>query len=222
MNDDVIGTWRGEQGKTADITLVWGVPTIAGGAVVTAELANLAVDQCELVDERFTLIAPDNYRGDFVNVKLWDRRGNELAVESLYVDDDEAEEDEAEDCGLGPARPAPAAAQASQQPAAPDANARGLRRWRVLDGLGLVAAEALGDPPALQRQHLVGQAGGKTPVTGRDQHAAPKRSEEGFDHCRLLRIQPARRVLGDQQLGAVGERDGQRRSLRSMAVTSCG
>jgi hypothetical protein len=94
LNDDVIGTWRGEQGKTADMTLVWGVPTIAGGAVVTAELANLAVDQCELVDERFTLIAPDNYRGDFVDVKLWDRRGNELAVESLYVDDDEADEDE--------------------------------------------------------------------------------------------------------------------------------
>jgi hypothetical protein len=97
LNDDVIGTWRGEQGKTADMTLVWGVPMIAGGAVVTAELANLAVDQCELVDERFTLLAPDNYRGDFVDVKLWDRRGNELAVESLYVEDDDSEEDEAED-----------------------------------------------------------------------------------------------------------------------------
>ena len=73
LNDDVIGTWRGEQGKTADMTLVWGVPMIAGGAIVTAELANLAVDQCELVDERFTLIAPDNYRGDYIEVKLWDR-----------------------------------------------------------------------------------------------------------------------------------------------------
>jgi hypothetical protein len=88
LNDDVISTWRGEQGKTADITLVWGVPLIAGGSIVTAELANLAVDQCELVDERFTLIAPDNYRSDFVDVKLWDKRGRELAVESLYVDDD--------------------------------------------------------------------------------------------------------------------------------------
>jgi len=88
LNDDVIGTWRGEQGKTADMTLVWGVPMIPGGSIVTAELANLAVDQCELVDERFTLIAPDNYRSDFVDVKLWDRRGHELAVESLYVEDD--------------------------------------------------------------------------------------------------------------------------------------
>jgi hypothetical protein len=89
LNDDVIGTWRGEQGKTADMTLVWGVPLIPGGSIVTGELANLAVDQCELVDERFTLIAPDNYRGDYLDVKLWGRRGEELAVESLYVDDEE-------------------------------------------------------------------------------------------------------------------------------------
>ena len=84
----MIGTWRGEEGKTADMTLVWGVPMIAGGAIVTAELANLAVDQCGLVEERFTLVAPDNYRGDFLEVKLWDGRGQELAVESLYVEDD--------------------------------------------------------------------------------------------------------------------------------------
>jgi hypothetical protein len=87
LNDDVIGRWRGEQGKTADMTLVWGVPMIPGGAIVTAELANLAVDQCALVDERFTLIAPDNYRGDFLEVKLWSGRGQELARESLYVED---------------------------------------------------------------------------------------------------------------------------------------
>jgi hypothetical protein len=89
LNDDVIGTWRGEEGKAADITLVWGVPLIPGGAIATAELANLAVDQCELVDERFTLIAPDNYRSDYLEVKLWSRSGDELARESLYVDDEE-------------------------------------------------------------------------------------------------------------------------------------
>jgi hypothetical protein len=87
LNDDVIGSWRGEQGKSADITLVWGLPMIPGGSIVTAELANLAVDQCELVDERFTLIAPDNYRGDFLEVKLWSNRGEELAAESLYVEE---------------------------------------------------------------------------------------------------------------------------------------
>ena len=71
------------------MTLVWGVPLIPGGAIVTAELANLAVDQCELVEERFTLIAPDNYRGDYLEVKLWGRRGEELAAESLYVDEED-------------------------------------------------------------------------------------------------------------------------------------
>jgi hypothetical protein len=69
------------------MTLVWGMPMIPGGAIVTAELANLAVDQCELSDQRFTLIAPDNYRGDYIEVKLWSSRGQELARESLYVDD---------------------------------------------------------------------------------------------------------------------------------------
>jgi hypothetical protein len=96
LNDDVIATWRGEQGKTADITLVWGVPLLPGGAIVTGELANLAVDQCELLDERFTLIAADNYRSDYLEVKLWGKRGEELAAESLYVDDDGEAEHEGE------------------------------------------------------------------------------------------------------------------------------
>ena len=89
LNDDVIGAWRGEEGKAADMTLVWGVPLIPGGSIVTAELANLAVDQCELIEQRFTLIAPDNYRSDFLEVKLWGKGGDELAHESLYVDDGE-------------------------------------------------------------------------------------------------------------------------------------
>jgi len=88
LNDDVIGTWRGEQGNTAQMTLVWGVPLVPRGAIVTAELANLAVDQCELIDQRFTLIAPDNYRSDFLVVKLWSSPDQELASESLYVDDE--------------------------------------------------------------------------------------------------------------------------------------
>jgi hypothetical protein len=94
LNDDVVARWRGEQGNVADMTLVWGVPLIPGGAIVTAELANLAVDQCVLIEERFTLLAPDNYRSDFLDVKLWDNRGGELATESLYVDDEDGEEDE--------------------------------------------------------------------------------------------------------------------------------
>jgi hypothetical protein len=89
LNDEVIGTWRGEQGKAADMTLVWGVPLVPGGARVTAELADIAVDQAELVEDRFTLIAPDNYRSDFLEIKLWSKTGDELARESLYVEDDD-------------------------------------------------------------------------------------------------------------------------------------
>ncbi len=88
LNDEVIGRWRGELGNTADITLIWGVPLIPGGATVTAELANLAVDQCEVSDQRFTLIAPDNYRSDYLEIKLWSKSGDELARESPYEEDE--------------------------------------------------------------------------------------------------------------------------------------
>jgi len=61
-------------------------------AIATAELADLAVDQCTLIEGRFTLLAPDDYRGDTLDVKLFDVRGNELARESLYEDDDDEPE----------------------------------------------------------------------------------------------------------------------------------
>jgi len=89
--DEVIGAWRGEDGKRATTTLVWGVPLVPGGAIATAELADLAVDQCVLVEDRFTLIAPDDYRGDFLDIKLFDSNGRELARESLYEDDEDEE-----------------------------------------------------------------------------------------------------------------------------------
>jgi hypothetical protein len=90
--EEVVGVWRGELDKTADMTLVWGRPLVSGGAVVTAELADLAVDQCTLVGERFTLLAPDNYRGDTLDCKLFDKRGSKIAQESLYEDDVDADE----------------------------------------------------------------------------------------------------------------------------------
>jgi hypothetical protein len=89
LNDEQIGRWRGEEGRVASIALVWGSPLVQGGAIVTAELAGLAVDQCVLVDDRFTLVAPDDYRSDLLEVKLFDRNGRELARESLYEDDSE-------------------------------------------------------------------------------------------------------------------------------------
>ena len=87
--EEVIGTWRGEGGRSAEMTLVWGVPLIGSARVATAELAGLAVDQCATVQDRFTLIAPDAYRSDYLDVKLWDADGRELASESLYVEDEE-------------------------------------------------------------------------------------------------------------------------------------
>jgi hypothetical protein len=87
LTDEAVASWRGEEGKMASIALVWGRPLVAGAAIATAELADLVVDQCVLVEERFTLIAPDDYRGDLLDVKVFDRDGRELARESLYEDD---------------------------------------------------------------------------------------------------------------------------------------
>jgi hypothetical protein len=87
--EEAIGRWRGEAGAVATMTLVWGRPLVAGGALATAELAALAVDQCALEEERFTLVAPDDYRHDLLEVKVWDARGRELASESLYEEDEE-------------------------------------------------------------------------------------------------------------------------------------
>ena len=39
-----------------------------------------------LIESRFTLLAPDDYRGDTLDVKLWDATGDKLAGESLYDD----------------------------------------------------------------------------------------------------------------------------------------
>lgn len=97
LNEEVIGRWRGEGGKSADVTLVWGVPLVDHAVVATAELADLAVDQCTLLDGRFTLVAPDAYRGDYLDVKLFSPAGEEIARESLYVDDDESDDADADE-----------------------------------------------------------------------------------------------------------------------------
>jgi|SRR5579875_159271 len=87
LNEMVLGRWRGEAGESAEMTLVWGVPLVSGGAQVTAELADHAVDQCDLIEQRFTLVAADNYRGDYLKIKLWSKTGELVAAESLYDED---------------------------------------------------------------------------------------------------------------------------------------
>ncbi len=88
LNDDVIGRWRGENGRAGAVTLVWGRPLVRGAVAATAELDGETVDQEEISQERFTLIALDALEayGDdiFMEVKLWSRRAQELASESLY------------------------------------------------------------------------------------------------------------------------------------------
>jgi hypothetical protein len=88
LNDDVIGQWRGENGRAGAVTLVWGRPLVRGAVAATAELDMETVDQEVVSNERFTLVALDALKGYgddvFVQVKLWSRRAQELASESLY------------------------------------------------------------------------------------------------------------------------------------------
>ncbi len=85
----MIGRWRGENGRAGNVTLVWGRPLVRGAVAATAELDPETVDQEVVSDERFTLIALDALEGYgddiFMQVKLWSRRAQELASESLYA-----------------------------------------------------------------------------------------------------------------------------------------
>ncbi len=89
LNDDVIGRWRGENGRAGAVTLVWGMPLVRGAVAATAELEGETVDQEVVSQDRFTLIALDALEGYgdeiFMEVKLWSRRAQLLASESLYA-----------------------------------------------------------------------------------------------------------------------------------------
>jgi hypothetical protein len=84
LSDHELGPWRGPEGRRGVMTLVWGRALVPNGAVATAELGPTTTDQCPVIDERFTLIALDDYTGDLVEVRLYGRGGGELAAESLY------------------------------------------------------------------------------------------------------------------------------------------
>jgi hypothetical protein len=89
LNDDVVGRWRGENGRAGAVTLVWGRPLVRGAVAATAVLEGETVDQELISQERFTLIALDALEGYgdeiFMEVKLWSRRADELASETLYA-----------------------------------------------------------------------------------------------------------------------------------------
>jgi len=88
LNDDVIGRWRGENGRAGAVTLVWGRPLVQGAVAASAELEYETVDQEAISSGRFTLIALDALEGYgdeiLMQVKLWSNRAKELASESLY------------------------------------------------------------------------------------------------------------------------------------------
>jgi hypothetical protein len=92
LNEEVIGSWRGEGERRGDVTLVWGTPLLRGAKAATAELEAEVVDQTPVSDERFTLIAIDAVKGFpddlFLEVKLWSEQGQQLAAESLYEPDE--------------------------------------------------------------------------------------------------------------------------------------
>jgi hypothetical protein len=87
LSDLEIGDWRGPAGRRGKLTLVWGAALVPNGAVATAELGPTTTDQCELVEQRFTLVTLDAYTGDFLEVRLYGPRGVELARESLYEEE---------------------------------------------------------------------------------------------------------------------------------------
>jgi hypothetical protein len=87
LSDEEIGHWRGPDGRRGVVTLVWGVALVPDGAVATTELGPTTTDQCIVSDNRFTLISLDDYTGDYVEVRLYGKRGAELARESLYEDE---------------------------------------------------------------------------------------------------------------------------------------
>jgi hypothetical protein len=86
LSDEELGSWRGPQGRRGVVTLVWGIALVPNGAVATAELGPTTTDQCELVEDRFTLVSLDNYTGDYIEVRLFGQGGAQLAAESLYAD----------------------------------------------------------------------------------------------------------------------------------------
>ena len=87
LNDEEIGHYRGGQGRRGKVTLVWGEALVPNGAVATTELGPTTTDQCELIDNRFTLISLDDYTGDYIEVRLYGAKGAELAREPLYEEE---------------------------------------------------------------------------------------------------------------------------------------
>lgn len=94
LNDEVLAPWRTDGDRGGEVTLVWGEPLVRGAVAVTAELDGETVDQAPIENDRFTLVAVDAVKGFgddlYLEIRLWDRRVNGLATESLYDEPESA------------------------------------------------------------------------------------------------------------------------------------
>ena len=87
LSEEEISGWKGPRNLSGNVALVWGVALVTGGALATAELGPTTTDQCEVAEDRFTLVSLDAWTGDDLEVLLWGAKGDELARESLYEED---------------------------------------------------------------------------------------------------------------------------------------
>jgi hypothetical protein len=101
LNDDVIGSWRTDGGRTGEVTLIWGLPLVRGAVAATAELEGDLLDQAPVQEGRFTLVAVDAISGFgddlYVTVRLWDRRVQQVAAETLYAEPEGGDGEEEEE-----------------------------------------------------------------------------------------------------------------------------
>ena len=90
--EEVVGGWRGEGGRVAAMTLVWGVPLVRGGLIATAELAAWPSTSARWPTIASRCWRPTPTARTTSRSALWNVRGEELAAESLYEDDGDDED----------------------------------------------------------------------------------------------------------------------------------
>ena len=92
--EEVVGLWRGEDGETADMTLVWGRPMVSGGAVVTAELGEPRRRPVRARRGALHAAGARRLPRRHARVQAVRRRRQAIAHESLYEDDGDDEDED--------------------------------------------------------------------------------------------------------------------------------
>ena len=87
--DEVIGSWRGEDGKVAAMTLVWGRPLVAGARDRHGRAVRPVRRPVRPAGRPLHADRAGRLQGDTLEVLAFDKRGNELARESLYAEDED-------------------------------------------------------------------------------------------------------------------------------------